>query len=247
MFSTHQGVVSFLLFMETEKNLQITSNPKRGQWGGKNWESWKHRTYQHRVFPLGGKQRHNTWRGHDLKGGRAAWMTRQTTTGRNKGQYQQLQQCQHLNTNALMSAKAQRVPLSHTRLHSILTTFSDKDFVSRHGPRCTQCCVLFALQTNVGHYSQSTALMGLQRARTDWILRRVSNRGSISHQSSPHRCPGGTQRGILAENSVHEPTHHTKTSTSHLEDPEDQYALLVENEVPVSVHLQVLTGRKVPC
>lgn len=65
------------------------------------------------------------------------------------------------------------------------------------------------------------------------------DRGSVSHQSSPHRGPGGAQRGILAENSVHEPTHHTKTRTSHLEDAEDEDALLVENEVPVSVHVQV--------
>lgn len=74
----------------------------------------------------------------------------------------------------------------------------------------------------------------------DHLLERVSDRQSVSHQSSPHRRPGGTQRGILAKNRVHEPTHHTKTRTGELEDPEDENALLVENEVPVSVHLLLI-------
>lgn len=71
----------------------------------------------------------------------------------------------------------------------------------------------------------------------------------VSHQSSPHRCPGGTQRGVLAENGVHEPAHETKTRTSYLENPEEEHALLVQNEVPVSVHFQVFTRwiAKGPC
>lgn len=60
-----------------------------------------------------------------------------------------------------------------------------------------------------------------------------------SHQSSPHRRPGGTQWGVLAENGVHEPEHYAKARTGELEDTEEEHAFLVENEVPVSVHPQV--------
>lgn len=71
--------------------------------------------------------------------------------------------------------------------------------------------------------------------------------GPGPHQSSPHRCPAAAQRGVPAENGVHEPTHHTKPRAGDLEDTEDQHALLVENEVLVSVHLSVWTRQKSPC
>lgn len=77
----------------------------------------------------------------------------------------------------------------------------------------------------------------------------LEKRTSESHQSAPHRCPGATQRGILAENCVHKPTDHTKCSTSHLEDAEDEHALLVENKIPVPVHAEyeaAVTSRYYP-
>lgn len=56
------------------------------------------------------------------------------------------------------------------------------------------------------------------------------------HQSAPHRRPGAAQPGVLAEGGVHEATDHTESGTGHLEEAEDEHALLVKNEIPVSVH-----------
>lgn len=61
---------------------------------------------------------------------------------------------------------------------------------------------------------------------------------NISHHASPHRRPGGAQWGVFAENGVHEAAHHTEACTGHLEYTEDKHALLVENEIPVRIHVQ---------
>lgn len=61
---------------------------------------------------------------------------------------------------------------------------------------------------------------------------------NISHQASPHRRPCGTQRGVFAEYRIHKPAHQAEARTGHLEYTEDKSALLVENEIPVIIHVQ---------
>lgn len=67
---------------------------------------------------------------------------------------------------------------------------------------------------------------------------REAIKSTVSHHPSPYWCPGCAQRGVLAENGVHAPADRAEPRAGHLEDPEDQHALLVEHEVPVSVHLR---------
>lgn len=70
----------------------------------------------------------------------------------------------------------------------------------------------------------------------------VSFKGS--HHSSPEGSSSFTQRSALAEDCIHKSANHAQPRARHLKDAEDHHTLLIEDEIPVTVHLTPSAGRE---
>lgn len=66
----------------------------------------------------------------------------------------------------------------------------------------------------------------------------------VSHQSSPEWSSSFTQSSALAEDCIHKSANHAQPRARHLKDAEDHHTLLIEDEIPVTVHLRPSAGRE---